>query len=153
MERFAYYDTDLGLLEVGAASGAVTRLDWVDEPGHPHTPTGLTDEAARQVRQYLAGERKKFDLPLAPEGTEFQRAVWGALAEIPYGRTRTYGEIARALGKPGAARAVGAAAGRNPMCLVIPCHRCVGRGGALTGYAGGLWRKEKLLALEAKNRE
>lgn len=153
MEAFAYYDTALGTLEVGCAGGAVTRLTWVDEPARPHAPTTLSDEAARQVRQYLAGARQTLDLPVRLTGTDFQIAVWRALAEIPYGRTRTYGEIARALGKPGAARAVGAAAGRNPVCLVIPCHRCVGAGGALTGFACGLRRKEKLLALEAKNRE
>ncbi|MBQ2062086.1 MAG: methylated-DNA--[Oscillospiraceae bacterium] len=153
MEGFSYYETDLGLLEVGCTGGAVTHLDWVDAPAHPHAPAPLSDEAARQVRQYLAGERRVFDLPLAPAGTDFQRAVWRALADIPYGETRTYGQIAASVGRPGAARAVGAAAGRNPIAPVIPCHRCVGKGGALTGYAGGLWRKERLLALEAKNRE
>lgn len=150
METFAYYDTDLGTLEVGCDGGAVTHLRWVDEPAHAHEPTPLSDAAASQVRLYLAGERREFDLPLAPAGTDFQRAVWRALCAIPYGETRTYGQIAHALGRPGAARAVGAAAGRNPIWLAIPCHRCVGRGGALTGYAGGLWRKEKLLALEKK---
>ena len=148
METFACYDTELGLLEVGCDRGAVTSLHWVDKIAHPHAPTALSDEAARQVRQYLAGERREFDLPLAPSGTDFQRAVWDALCAIPYGETATYGEIAREIGRPGAARAVGAAAGRNPVWLVIPCHRCVGKNGALTGYAGGLWRKEKLLALE-----
>ena len=150
MGTVAYYDTDLGVLEVGCAGGAVTGLRWVDEPAHCHEPSALSDEAANQVRQYLAGERKVFDLPLAPAGTEFQRAVWRALADIPYGETRTYGEIACAIGRPKAARAVGAAAGRNPIWLAIPCHRCVGRGGALIGYAGGFWRKEKLLALEKR---
>ena len=148
METFACYNTDLGILEVGCSGGAVTGLRWVDKPAHPHAPTALSREAAAQVRQYLAGERRAFDLPLAPSGTPFQRSVWDALCAIPYGQTATYGEIARALGRPGAARAVGAAAGRNPIWLVIPCHRCVGKNGALTGYAGGLWRKEKLLALE-----
>ena len=148
MERFACYDTALGLLEVGDTGGAVTHLRWVDGLTRSHDPTVLTNEAASQVRQYLAGERREFELPLAPAGTDFQKAVWQALCAIPCGETRTYGEIACAIGRPAAARAVGAAAGRNPIWLVIPCHRCVGRGGALTGYAGGLWRKEKLLALE-----
>lgn len=153
METFACYDTDLGLLEICCAGGAVTHLDWVDAPAHPHRPTPLSDVAAAQVRQYLAGERCSLDLPVAVAGTAFQRAVWRALAEIPYGETRTYGQIAAAVGRPGAARAVGAAAGRNPVCLVIPCHRCVGANGALTGFACGVWRKERLLAIEAKNRE
>lgn len=151
METAAYYETELGWLEVRCAGGAVTALRWVEAACPGAEPTALSDEAARQVRQYLAGERRAFDLPLAAEGTDFQRAVWQALGEIPYGQTRTYGEIAAAIGRPGAARAVGAAAGRNPLWLVVPCHRCVGRGGALTGYAGGLWRKERLLALERKN--
>jgi methylated-DNA-[protein]-cysteine S-methyltransferase len=148
METFACYDTELGLLQVSCTGSAVTFLRWVDEPAHSHTPTVLSDEAAAQVRQYLAGERKGFDLPVTLTGTAFQQAVWRALDAIPYGETRTYGEIAKTIGRPGAARAVGAAAGRNPVWLVIPCHRCVGKNGALTGYAGGLWRKEKLLALE-----
>ena len=150
MERFACYDTELGLLEVGCTGDAVTHLRWVDGPGHPHEPTPLSDRAAAQVRQYLAGDRQDFDLPLSPVGSDFQRAVWRALCAIPYGETRTYGEIACAIGRPTAARAVGAAAGRNPIWVAIPCHRCVGKNGALTGYAGGLWRKEKLLALEKK---
>ena len=150
MERFACYDTELGLLEVGCTGNAVTYLRWVDGPGHPHEPTPLSDRAAAQVRQYLAGDRQDFDLPLSPVGSDFQRAVWRALCAIPYGETRTYGEIACAIGRPTAARAVGAAAGRNPIWVAIPCHRCVGKDGALTGYAGGLWRKEKLLALEKK---
>lgn len=148
METFACYDTDLGLLEVGCTGGAVTHMRWVDQPAQPQTPTPLSDEAAEQVRQYLSGERREFDLPLHPAGTDFQRAVWQALRAVPYGQTRTYGEIAREMGRPGAARAVGAAAGRNPIWIAIPCHRCVGKNGTLTGYAGGLWRKEKLLALE-----
>ncbi len=150
METFAYYETDLGTLEVGCAGGAVVCLTWVDVAAHPHGPTALSDGAARQVRQYLAGERRTFELPVQLTGTDFQRAVWRALSAIPYGETATYGEIARRIGRPGAARAVGAAAGRNPVCLVIPCHRCVGAGGALTGFTCGLWRKEKLLALEKK---
>ena len=150
METFAYYDTDLGTLEVGCTGGAVTHLRWVDEVSRLHEPTPLSDEAAHQVRQYLKGERRAFDLPVTASGTSFRHAVWRALCAIPYGETRTYGEIAGQLGRPGAARAVGAAAGRNPVWLAIPCHRCVGKGGALTGYAGGLWRKEKLLELEKK---
>jgi methylated-DNA-[protein]-cysteine S-methyltransferase len=104
--------------------------------------------ARAQLGEYFAGERTRFSLPLAPTGTEFQRRVWAALAEIPYGTTIDYGELARRIGRPGAARAVGAANGRNPISIIVPCHRVVGAGGALTGYSGGLERKRLLLELE-----
>ena len=107
-------------------------------------------QARRELNLYLAGKIKKFTIPVKIYGTEFQTKVLEATRNIPYGETRTYGEIACAIGRPTAARAVGAAAGRNPIWVAIPCHRCVGKDGALTGYAGGLWRKEKLLALEKK---
>lgn len=110
-------------------------------------------EAARQLRAYFAGELREFDLPLAPRGTAFQRAVWDALLDIPYGRTAGYAEIAARLGRPGAARAVGAANGRNPIAIAIPCHRVVGSAGALTGYGGGLGRKRFLLELESPRRD
>ena len=105
--------------------------------------------ARRQLDEYFAGERRVFALPLAPEGTEFQRQVWAALCDIPYGRTSSYGELARRIGRPGAARAVGLANGRNPVAVVIPCHRVIGADGSLTGYGGGLDRKRLLLALES----
>jgi len=103
---------------------------------------------ATQLQEYFSGIRKDFDLTLAPKGTPFQKLVWRELTNIPYGQTRTFGEIAAAIGKPGAARAVGMACNRNPIWLLIPCHRVVGRNGALTGYAGGLDMKCKLLELE-----
>ena len=152
MDTAAYYPTAQGLLEVLCSGGAVTGLRWTERPAAPHQPSPLSDEAARQVCQYLAGERRTFDLPASPRGTAFQQRVWRALAEIPYGQTASYGDIAARLGRPKAARAVGAAAGRNPLWLIIPCHRCVGKNGALTGYAGGVARKTALLALE-KNSE
>ena len=102
-------------------------------------------EAVRQLNAYFAGELQSFDLALAPSGTDFQHRVWEQIARVPYGSTRTYGQIAHALGSPGAARAVGAATGRNPLSIVVPCHRLVGSSGALTGYAGGLNRKTWLL--------
>jgi methylated-DNA-[protein]-cysteine S-methyltransferase len=104
--------------------------------------------ARAQLAQYFEGERAAFELELDPQGTEFQRRVWRAVSEIPFGSTAGYGELARRLGRPGAARAVGAANGRNPISIVIPCHRLVGRSGALTGYAGGVERKRMLLELE-----
>jgi methylated-DNA-[protein]-cysteine S-methyltransferase len=102
-----------------------------------------------QLREYFAGDRKTFDLALALKGTQFQQRVWAMLQEIPYGRTATYGELATQLGQPGAARAVGMANNRNPVAVIVPCHRVVGSNGALVGYGGGLDRKRMLLELEA----
>lgn len=106
-------------------------------------------DTTRQLREYFAGDRTRFALPLRPVGTPLQQRVWALLTEIPYGRTTTYGELARQLGGPGLARAVGAANARNPISIVVPCHRVVGGDGRLTGYAGGLDRKRWLLALES----
>jgi methylated-DNA-[protein]-cysteine S-methyltransferase len=105
-------------------------------------------EVARQLDEYFEGSRRTFDLPLAPTGTPFQRRVWDELARIPRGTTVTYGELAARAGRPGAARAVGAAVARNPISVVVPCHRVIGADGTLTGYAGGVGRKSYLLALE-----
>ncbi len=101
-----------------------------------------------QLEEYFAGERTSFDIPLAPEGAPFEREVWRALEEIPYGETVSYGEIARRVGQPTAARAVGTANGRNPIAVIVPCHRVIGADGSLTGYGGGLERKRLLLELE-----
>jgi len=102
-----------------------------------------------QLAEYFAGERREFDLELEPRGSEFERRVWTALAEIPYGETRAYGQIAAAIGAPGQARAVGTANARNPIAVIVPCHRVIGADGSLTGYAGGLERKRLLLDLES----
>jgi methylated-DNA-[protein]-cysteine S-methyltransferase len=120
------------------------RLDAVGEaPDHP-----VLGEAERQLAEYFAGRRTEFDLPLDPAGTPFQQKVWNALRSIPFGETRTYAEVASQIGHPGAARAVGAASGRNPLSIVAPCHRVVGTSGELTGFAGGLEVKARLLAFE-----
>jgi len=120
------------------------RLGAREERGdHP-----VLVETARQLTQYFAGERWSFDLPLDFHGTDFQKRVWAQLLAIPFGETRSYGEIARALGQPTASRAVGAANGKNPISIVAPCHRVIGTNGALTGFAGGLAAKQRLLALE-----
>jgi methylated-DNA-[protein]-cysteine S-methyltransferase len=120
------------------------RLDAVGEvPDHP-----VLGEAERQLAEYFAGRRTEFDLPLDPAGTPFQQKVWSALRSIPFGETRTYAEVATQIGHPGAARAVGAASGRNPLSIVAPCHRVVGTSGELTGFAGGLEVKARLLAFE-----
>lgn len=105
---------------------------------------------AAQLGEYFAGERRLFDLPLAPRGTEFQRSVWQGLREIPYGQTSNYGELAEAVGRPNAARAVGAANGKNPISIIVPCHRVIGADGSLTGYAWGEEKKRRLLALESQ---
>jgi methylated-DNA-[protein]-cysteine S-methyltransferase len=106
-------------------------------------------EAEAQLRAYFDGELERFELPLAPRGTPFQLSAWEALLEIPYGSTTTYSELAAAIGRPSACRAVGAANGRNPLAVIVPCHRVIGAAGALTGYGGGLERKRLLLAFEA----
>ncbi len=120
------------------------RLDLAEEaPDHP-----MIREAERQLAEYFAGRRIEFDLPLDPSGTPFQQKVWSALRSIPFGETRTYAEVATQIGHPGAARAGGAASGRNPLSIVAPCHRVVGTSGELTGFAGGLAVKARLLAFE-----
>ena len=106
--------------------------------------------AATQLEEYFAGTRTAFDLPLAPEGSAFQKEVWAALCGIPFGQTATYGEIARAIGKPAASRAIGGANHRNPIAIIVPCHRVIGADGSMTGYGGGLRRKRLLLDLEAR---
>jgi methylated-DNA-[protein]-cysteine S-methyltransferase len=111
---------------------------------------GILRQAARQVAEYFAGTRREFDLPLAADGNPFQQRVWALLRGIPYGQTRSYGELARHLGRPGAARAVGSANARNPLPIVVPCHRVIGADGTLTGYAGGLRLKAFLLELERR---
>ena len=107
------------------------------------------EQAKRELTEYFGGERRQFDTVLAPEGTAFQRAVWNAISTVGFGETITYGELARRAGYPGSARAAGAATGRNPIGIIVPCHRIVGSNGSLTGYAGGLSRKRALLALES----
>ena len=106
------------------------------------------ERAAEQIGEYFAGCRRRFELPLHPAGTDLQRRVWETLLQIPHGVTWTYGQVAAAIGRPRAARPVGRAVGANPIAIVIPCHRVVGSSGKLTGYGGGLWRKQRLLDLE-----
>ncbi len=143
------------LLLTADAEGRLTRLQFNNGPHTRTTRDGWRRDAnafadaGRQMDAYFAGELRDFDLDLAPSGTPFQLQVWEALRAIPYGQTASYGEIARAVGQPGAARAVGGANNRNPIAIVVPCHRVIGSGGSLTGYGGGLDRKRQLLALEA----
>lgn len=146
MIEFASLSTPLGLLELQGSEGKVIAIQFVAE-ARPEAGPSYLQEAAAQIGAYFAGARRDFDFPLAPKGTAFQMRVWDALREIPYGQTATYGQIADRLGKRKAARAVGAAAGKNPCLLAVPCHRLIGVKG-LTGFAAGLDRKEYLLNLE-----
>jgi methylated-DNA-[protein]-cysteine S-methyltransferase len=138
-------ETPVGPLALTASPRGLARIDWVGRGGGDR---GVLEAAAAQLREYFAGKRTRFDLPLDLQGTEFQRLAWLALADIPYGTTRSYAEQARVIGRPAAVRAVGAANGRNPLPIVLPCHRLVGSNGSLTGFGGGLWRKRALLDLE-----
>jgi methylated-DNA-[protein]-cysteine S-methyltransferase len=153
---FTHFDSPLGTMLAIANENAVTDLhivsgkyvpklddDWVDSPKLP-----VFLQLRQELGEYFAGKRKSFDVKLAPEGTEFQKAAWKALTKIPFGQTRSYGEQAAAIGNPKAVRAIGAANGRNPIAIVVPCHRVIGANGTLTGYAGGLDKKEFLLKLE-----
>jgi len=129
-------------------AGRVRLPERRDDPAH-----AVLAEAVRQLRDYFEGRRRTFDLPLDPEGTDFQKAVWTGLNAIPYGETRSYAALAAAIGRPGASRAVGAANGRNPLSIVTPCHRVIGANGTLTGFAGGLPVKQWLLAHERGERQ
>lgn len=142
----------VGPLTLAAEGGALTAIDFGAPAGFADgapTASPLLTEAARQLAAYFSGELREFDLPLRPSGTPFQLAVWEALRRIPYGATVTYGELARGIGRPTAARAVGGANHRNPLAIVVPCHRVIGADGTLTGYAGGLDIKSALLAVES----
>ena len=144
------FDTPLGTMAVGEEDGAVARVWLPNAPMPRRMPhkTPLLERAQGQILEYLDGRRQEFDLPLVFVGTEFQQKVWKALQTIPYGRTVSYGELAEKIGCPGGARAVGMANNRNPLPILIPCHRVIGAKGQLTGYAGGLELKEILLGLE-----
>lgn len=149
-------ESPVGTLTLVATGKALSGLFMVDQRHRPpderfgEPDPGLFGAAIDQLEAYFAGERATFDLPLAAVGTAFQRAVWDALRQIPYGETASYGEIARRVGRPGASRAVGLANGANPISIVVPCHRVVGADGSLTGYGGGLERKRFLLDLERR---
>jgi methylated-DNA-[protein]-cysteine S-methyltransferase len=152
MTLYDSIDSPIGELLLASDGNALTavHMDGTPAPGWRRDP-GALREPAEQLRAYFAGRLREFDLPLAPHGTPFQQEVWGALREIPYGSTISYAELAAAVGRPHAARAVGAANGRNPLAVVVPCHRVIGASGALTGYGGGLGRKRLLLDLEARH--
>ena len=151
-------ESPVGKLKLVASANALVAVLWECEPPnrvkldtaklHPHQPILL--ETERQLAEYFSGGRTAFDLPLQPDGSEFQKKVWQALREIPFGQTRSYLELAKAVGSSKAARAGGAANSKNPLSIIVPCHRVVGADGSLTGFAGGIATKAALLALETR---
>ena len=138
----------LTLVSEGARLTGVHFQGWSQPEQSRSAPDAVLDSARRQLDAYFSGRSTTFDLPLGPEGTPFQLTVWSALLEIPYGETRSYAQLAAAVRNPSATRAVGAANGRNPIAIVVPCHRVIGANGSLTGFGGGLERKKFLLRLE-----
>lgn len=148
MDSYAIYPFPFGQLKIGYRDGAVTLLTRTDEAARDEGRTALTGLVFQQVMEYLSGQRREFDFPYSLHGTPFQEKVWQALRAIPYGETRTYGQIAAAVGSPKACRAVGMANHQNPILLAVPCHRVIGASGKLVGYGAGLDMKEALLALE-----
>jgi len=150
--NYRYLDTPIGRLRLVSTGSRLAAIEFEHHHSEPAADNQATDAvlelAAAQLLEYFAGRRRQFELPLAAAGTAFQRQVWDALAAIPWGELRSYADIARAIERPTAVRAVGAANGRNPLPIVVPCHRVVGSNGSLTGFAGGLGIKRRLLELE-----
>ncbi len=155
MKKYAVYPFEIGKIVIMEEAGRVTNLFFLDsKPSFSaiSEETPVLRQTAAELKEYFSGRRKSFTVPLEPDGTPFQRSVWKTLGNIPYGETRTYQQVAEKVGKPKACRAVGMANHNNPIWILIPCHRVVGKDGGLTGYAGGLERKQLLLELEHKNR-
>lgn len=142
---YSYFKSPIGFVQIGGTASEVTSLDFVELRMEEAESNPLLDRASRQVAEYFAGKRQTFDLPITFQGTEFQERVWRQLLKVPFGRTASYQDIARGVGNSLAVRAVGAANGKNPIALIVPCHRIIGSNGKLVGYGGGLWRKEWLL--------
>ncbi|HEX6928917.1 MAG TPA: methylated-DNA--[protein]-cysteine S-methyltransferase [Gammaproteobacteria bacterium] len=154
MKHWCRMQSPIGGLILVEENGELTEIGFVDGRHPARPPQGAGEDARpfgnviRQLEEYFAGKRRDFDLPLAPHGTAFQQRVWNALLKIPFGKAVSYSDIAQRIGNPNAVRAVGLANGRNPIPVIIPCHRVIGKDGSLTGYGGGLPIKKKLLALE-----
>ncbi|GAB2802156.1 methylated-DNA--[protein]-cysteine S-methyltransferase [Halomonas shantousis] len=141
-------ESSLGLLEIRASDAGITHILFVDEPTTESRGHALIERCKTQLAEYFQGRRQGFDVPLTPQGTAFQQRVWSQLRQVPYGQTCSYAAISNAIGCPQSHRAVGAANGRNPLSIIVPCHRVIGSSGKLTGYAGGLERKQWLLRHE-----
>ena len=151
--RYAVIDSPLGSLTLASTDQGLAEVRFGESvPPNGHLDSTVNAEPIRQLQEYFQGLRTRFDLAIDLVGTPFQRAVWEELRRIPYGETRSYGDIARRLNKPGASRAVGMANHNNPIAIVVPCHRVVGQDGSLTGYAGGIHLKQKLLSIEQQGR-
>ncbi len=140
------FETGIGFITLSEEDGVLVKVEF--GKGEECGKTAFLEKCAKEIEEYLAGERKSFDIPYRLIGTEFQKKVWAALEKIPYGETRSYSEIAEAIGCGKASRAVGGACRKNPIAIIVPCHRVVGKSGALTGFAGGLEIKRKLLEAE-----
>lgn len=151
MEYQTSFSSPLGFLFLASDGQSVTRLSFSESELQEQKSCVVLEECRKQLELYFSGKALNFTLPLSPEGTEFQQKVWAELLKIPYGETITYMELAVRLGDAKAVRAVGTANGRNPIAIIIPCHRVIGAGNKLTGYAGGIWRKKILLELEMKH--
>ena len=155
-DDYCFYQSPFGLIRICETGGFLTRADFLEQCPESnqyqlarlHNSNSLLKEACRQLGEYFEGRRQKFDLSLKPHGTEFQRSAWESLLSIPYGETRSYLQQAEYIHNPKAIRAIGQANSRNPIPIIIPCHRVIGKNGSLTGYAGGLVLKKRLLALE-----
>lgn len=146
-----YFESPLGLLEIKGDENAIHAVSFDIQPnGKKENTNGIIAECRKQLEEYFSGNRKKFDLKLNPVGTFFQASVWKELLEIPYANTASYMDLAKRIGDEKSVRAVGAANGKNPIAIIIPCHRIVGSNNKLVGYAGGLWRKQWLLEHEAQ---
>ncbi len=154
MKGFAIYETQMGYFIIKHENERLVYFKKLHNEtiGDFGVKTELTDKAYTQLLEYFDGERKKFDVPYQLNGTEFQKKVWSALCDIPYGETRSYKDIAIAVGNPKASRAVGMANNKNPITVIVPCHRVIGTSGKLVGYAGGLTMKEFLLKMEGENK-
>jgi len=154
MTHLCYYNSPVGVLRIFENGKGITMIKFLSDPKEQvntlEANTPLLKETVRQLSEYFSGSRTEFTLPLDLRGTDFQLQTWNALRDIPYGETRTYKQIAEAIGCPKGCRAVGLANNRNPVSIVVPCHRVIGANGNLVGYAGGLDKKEKLLMLEKK---
>ena len=148
----AHFETPLGVLTLLEENHALIAVSFGRQPVAALEQTPLLMQTEKQLKEYFKGQRNVFDLPLQMKGTQFQQEVWQALQEIPYGETRTYSDIAVAIGRPKATRAVGMANHCKPLAIIVPCHRVIGKNGSLTGYAGGLEKKQALLALESSER-
>lgn len=153
MNTIDYFESPIGTLLIEASSQGLSRLIFVEQPRQQASTNQITERCKQQLQDYFAGRRRQFDMPLDLDGltkksTDFQKSIWQRLLAIPFGTTRSYAELAKEINKPKAVRAVGAANGRNPISIILPCHRVIGSDGSLTGYAWGMQRKQWLLKHE-----